>query len=206
MKTYTQSDAVNYSVNDGSKYSKPIRFYSDVDGVFNHFFTDPEVAAGWVNKKDIILESPVQLFSDEMESKQIIVDWVDGAPEAYHEFSNHSLVDFVWLTNWRKKAPLILDDMFNINSLGQLVWDKKMTDYYDFFKVVAIEDDQKSFPSKVIWVDDTVASAHNVEKLEKIVGKDNLLVIKPDSFVGLTAEHIETIRHQIDLWSKNLTE
>lgn len=199
MKTYNATGDNGTAVTR-DRYTKPIRFYCDVDGVFNKFYKTKLEEATYPYKEKVLLEVR-QAWSPSDLNKEITVEWIPGVPEKLASLSKNPLIDFVWLTSWRSAAPIILDDYFGIDSIGYLPWQEKFSDHSGSFKRVALVEDLKGTNAKVIWIDDVLATKDNSDRLEKIVGHDNLLTIQPDMFTGLTNKHFNIIDNTIERWS-----
>lgn len=185
-------------------YNKPVRFYCDVDGVLALYFDTLDARAAHLNHARVNLLHP-SYGSINVESLDI--EWNHVAADALSVYSHSSQVDFVWLTQWRLNAPATLDALFNIKSKGYLPWSSSPTDYGQFFKAVALVEDQKIAPSPFVWIDDIAATANAVS----FFGREGLdmsraLVIKTEMTLGLTIEHIKRIDDFLLERRKVLTE
>lgn len=137
-----------------SSYTKPIRIYMDVDGVIKPSVkSEEELNERFPNAVEIDVV-PHYSWDDPMNLLRGKFWWNEDVVARLAKLSRHPHIDFVWLTDWRVSAPTALDELLGIHSLGYLDWQKKFTDYNQFFKRVAILDEQKEAPSKFIWVDD----------------------------------------------------
>lgn len=138
-----------------SDYTKPIRFYVDVDGVVMPYaYSDDEIAERFPDAVDIDI-IPSSWGSDDTTNFQSGKFWYNKEIIARLAALSHSPhVDFVWLTAWRAAAPHALDELLGIKSLGYLPWEKKMSDHSQFFKQIAILKEQEVAPSKFVWIDD----------------------------------------------------
>lgn len=172
-------------------YSKPVRFYSDVDGVSVLQFETMEAREAHNPHTNVEM---LMVGYGGINKKKLSVEWNAPIAEALAAYSKSSQVDFVWLTSWYWNAPLLLDPLFKIHSLGYLPWGESKSDHNQFFKAVAIAEDQKKNPSAFIWVDDIAATASATAFLEREgVDLSNALIIKTDMVDGLTAREITRI-------------
>lgn len=137
-----------------SDYTKPIRFYCDVDGVIKPGVrSQEELDRRFPNAVEIdVLPpfshlNPLPLHKGRFWWDEQVIDRLAALSRSPH-------VDFVWLTDWRVSAPHALDKLLGIQSIGFLDWERKFSDYNQVFKRYAILDEQKESSSKFIWVDD----------------------------------------------------
>lgn len=131
------------------------RVYLDVDGVLMPLLSSEELSvtmnssvAVTTFKKTVAWDSEVE----ELEQHQFYFD--RAVVERVAALAARDDVDFIWLTSWRENAPLALDEALGIRSSGFLDWQRKMADYNQAFKGVAIHEEQDEFPSRFVWVDD----------------------------------------------------
>lgn len=206
------------------KMVKPFRLYVDVDGVIMPYtYSEEEFNA---------LDEQVQIevYSTKPTPLGEVPETVIGnfgfntfVAEKLSEWSKRDDVDFVWLTAWRSNAPLALDDVLHVDSVGYLPWQMKMADYQQSFKGVAIVEDQEKNPSKFVWIDDvanisgygsdlpyftdqdwiwtkdTPEDEDGVEELTHRINPDQYLTITPKQTVGLSLEDIACV----DTWLNN---
>lgn len=135
------------------KYTKPVRFYCDVDGVVMPLIQRNGVAGDGETAGDITVFAYNSDYSGFEEEKTTFF-YNEAIVKRLVEISERDDVDFVWLTGWRENAPHVLDPLLGIKSVGFLPWAKKFSDYSHAFKGVAVEQDQASSPSDFVWVDD----------------------------------------------------
>ena len=172
-------------------YSKPVRFYSDVDGVLALYFDTLAARAAHANHARVNLLQPSY---GSINVKPLDIEWNQIASDALSKYSHSSQIDFVWLTQWRLNAPLVLDPLFNIKSKGYLPWASSPTDYNQFFKAVALLEDQKIAPSSFVWIDDIATTANAVAFLEREgLDMSRALIIRTEMTSGLTIEHMKQV-------------
>lgn len=189
-------------------YSKPVRIYCDIDGVLapfpefskeaiqNYYDNHVELTEDDVLNKDKLINKAIELpqrYSLDFDLplfEKTSTSYSDEAVKIVRELAE--ITDFIWLTSWREFAPLTWDRYFDIESIGYLYWEQKMSDYNHTFKGVAVIEDQKKYPSKkFIWIDD---HANKDYKFKGYLNnyKDGL-IITTDSYKGLTNEHYDKI-------------
>lgn len=135
-------------------YTKPIRVYLDVNGVIQpDVRTLEELEQRFPDAVDIDV-LPVASWHEPTKLDRVKFWWDKAVISRLAELSRHPLVDIVWLTDWRVSAPHALDELLEIHSVGYLDWQRKMSDYGQSFKKVAIIEEQEKAPSKFIWIDD----------------------------------------------------
>jgi hypothetical protein len=185
------------------EYSKPIRFYVDIDGVFLPFSSKDNssyTATSIFLKEDNNVHPPIE------ENEQMTFRYNSYVAEKFSEWSYHDKIDFVWLTAWRHQAPAALDPAFNIHSLGFLPWEKKLSDYNQAFKSIALREDQEQYPSHFVWIDDVANIRREYDEkpffdpeengFHTPIPSDRYMSITTDSYEGLTLPQIE----RIDNW------
>lgn len=182
------------------------RFYCDVDGVIFPFDTEITTASVTLHYED-------GGKIDEFHFNQEVADWLAQIS---------SKTDFVWLTSWRENAPTLLDPVLGTKSLGYLPWAAKLSDHTQFFKKVALKQDQQLSSSPFVWVDDVANRTYSGEPLflsrtqpkpkwDKTQGawlepeyvtdipEEQYLSVTTDSWAGLTTTEME----QITRWVEN---
>ena len=192
----------NFAVNPAD-YSKPLRLYADVDGVLSPFIKNEEALASHSPQQSVMVE---KWTSGGYVTGLMDFQWDEFVASKYVEWSKHPLVDFVWLTSWRKNAPQALDPLLGVDSLGYLPWDKKFTDYSQTFKGVAVLEDQKANPSSFIWLDDMANVTHDGEPLfvdwermneefeygtDDYYNREPVAAIDPSRFITITPDRYE---------------
>lgn len=199
------------------KYTKPIRMYMDVDGVVLPFtsYEDESRPVPALRQAEIEVFSP-SYFDPTL--KKMRISYSGFAAQKLSEWSHRDDVDFVWLTSWRVNAPYSLDGLLNVNSVGFLPWELKMSDYNGSFKRIALMEEQEEHPSDFVWVDDISNRVDRFDKPEDlfvdfsywdekteqstqklIVPPGRYLNVTTDSYTGLT----ETDAEIIDNWLNN---
>lgn len=153
-----------------TNYNKPVRIYCDVDGVIQPLVSIDELE----NPSDYV---QVELkviphnsgWSEEIELRTTTFFYNKAIVERLSALSRSPFVDFVWLTSWRINAPLVLDEVLNIKSVGMLDWQLKLGDHSQHFKSVAIEEEQAAAPAPYVWIDDhanlTIGDGSNDEPI-----------------------------------------
>lgn len=223
-KRYTELHS-QYSVTP-ARYSKPIRFYCDVDGVIK---PEPRVSSReelemlFPNALEIDVLPPYS-FHDPLPLKKGLFWWDAEVIERLGALSRSPHVDFVWLTDWRVSAPHALDALLGIESIGFLDWDRKFSDYNQVFKREAIIEEQEEAPSKFIWLDDRANRPYGIaphpfaeekydfefdydddgeiigdvaEGYDVLIPATRFLNITTDSTVGVTLTEVEIIEEWV---------
>lgn len=162
---------------------KPVLF-CDVDGVVN-------VPKG---SHDNLIETPFKKL--EGLPKLFNYKTFRHRPEV-EKFIKTIETDFVWLTAWQKFAPVSLDKLFQRETNGYLPWEhnfiKWFTDRKHFNKSVALNSWVEMNPKKpFVWIDDYAVQFANKYDFSK---REDVLIIRPETHVGLTDEHIMKIKH-----------
>lgn len=162
---------------------KPVIF-CDVDGVIN------------VPKEshDNLIETPFKML--EGLPKIFNYKTFRHRPEV-ETFIQSINTDFVWLTAWQKFAPVSLDKLFQFNSNGYLPWEhnfiKWFTDRKHYFKSVALNQWVENNPDKpFVWIDDYAVQFADQYNFSK---RDDVIIVQPETHVGLTDKHIQTINN-----------
>lgn len=138
---------------DPTKYTKRFRLYVDVDGVVMPDFLTMEQYE--VMDSEAYIETiSLEYWTEPAKITRSLFVYNKKVAEKLSEWSHRDDVDFVWVTAWRENAPYALDSLLNVKSVGFLPWAKKMSDYTQVFKEIAIEEDQQENPSKFVWIDD----------------------------------------------------
>lgn len=178
-------------------YSKPIRLYLDVDGVVSPFVRTVEDMAERFPEAPEVSFIPVGLpWSGEVQLVTGLFAYDPTITQRLSDLSHSPLVDVVWLTSLRANAPMVLDELLNIKSLGYLPWQMKMADYAQSFKQVAIVEEQEEYPSKFIWIDDVANKTYADSPLfypEDIIADNQYLSITTNSFAGLTHSQLDLV-------------
>lgn len=161
---------------------KPVLF-CDVDGVLN-------VSK---NSHESLVETPFASLSGL--PKFFNYKTFRHRPEVA-EFIKTVNADLVWLTAWQKFAPPSLDVLFQRDSSGFLPWEhgfvKWFTDKKHFHKSVALNkwvNDNPDVP--FIWVDDHATQFASLYDFNR---REDVLVIQPETFSGLTDVHINSVK------------
>lgn len=174
-----------------------IRIYLDVNGVV---IPDLESAEEYENFSGVKMAVPTikQNYGwdpDEPLTEKTAIWFNEEVIHRLATLSRDPRVVVVWLTDWRISAPLSLDKAMGIESIGYLDWQRKFTDYNQSFKGVAIREDQKSSPSKFIWIDDRAnrlspyAPAYFSTEIRG--GASNWIIDDEDDMVDATLEIVD---------------
>lgn len=167
---------------------KPVLF-CDVDGVVN-------VPKG---SHDNLIETPFRFL--EGLPKFFNYKTFRHRPEV-ENFIKTIEAEFVWLTAWQKFAPVSLDKLFERDSDGYLPWEhnfiKWFTDRKHYYKSVALNEWVEDNPNRpFIWIDDyAVQFADQYDFAQR----EDVLIIKPETNVGLTDEHINKINKFVKIF------
>ena len=96
--------------------------------------------------------------------------------------------DWLWLTSWFELAPLCLDPLLHVRSVGSLPW-REDTDQYG--KWEALVADQALNPRPFVWLEDDATSFFDETQLPVAVSH---LVLTPDYQVGVTRAQLEQVK------------
>lgn len=207
MEIMNNTENYDYNIEsrkvDPTKYAEKIRLYCDIDGVILPFTYD-KTPAPYAHDAVNIHYDFYRHDYETREIKHIVSDHTHLVNleniNKLVELSKRDDIDFVWLTSWRENA-LIIEEAFGFESLGYLPWDKRMGDYNQVFKNVAIQKDQKEYPSRFIWIDDiansnmTSFTEKNKEKkyVEVLNEPGRYISVNTESSIGITLEEIDKI-------------
>lgn len=105
-----------------------------------------------------------------------------------------------------RENALILDQNFGFESVGYLPWQKRMGDYNQVFKKVALQRDQELSPSKFIWLDDmaNIPDSHQklfssgLAKLPGIDRDERYLSICTTREVGVSEKELDQVCEWIE--------
>lgn len=158
--------------------------YCDVDGVLNVYSKD-------INLKSIIARRRTPSLGAYLPKVPLRFKWYEEiVNEIVNEFA--ALVDFKWLTTWNDDAVKIIEPLTGIRSSGFLNYQMKLKEAgSQSQKYTVLKAHQLINPSPFIWIDD-VATKHYKE--EDWAGHHDHLIIRTNRKIGLTMEHLGTMK------------
>ena len=175
-----------------------VRIYLDVDGVIN-VMPSPNTNGLWdAGQKDV----PYSVLGyGDIIWKKYTLRWRKKVVEWLAEMSRRDDVEIWWLTTWNHNAVEQLDALFDIKSSGYVRWGMSPTDYNQYFKCVALQEDQEQSPGPFIWADDVATRIFNYRT--PFGDREDFFAIQPIDTVGITDENLDKMEKFIQKYASN---
>lgn len=166
-----------------------VRIYNDFDGVYNALSKGfPKTNTQWQNWNQDILT---------VNEKRYPVIWANDLIteiKAIYELEN---VTPVWLTTWQKHVNCCVAPVLGMGKDWEnlLIEDElAIEDLKRWWKLDLIQADiKKHQPDKIIWLDDDIRYDPDAITWLATFENNQILAISPNSYHGLTRNHIRDI-------------